>query len=178
MSNPSGGTKRKAEDDDYERMLEEKREYNRKSSARSRLRTKERIADLVALSGQQAQKIAELEQVNSQLVEQLRLLTAEHQRLEQILQERSISLQRQSSAPNTNLQLLIESLAKKAILQSQIAAIHHDGRQTLPLTIAAKIPNDTSNHTVASPAVASGSLSPGDSILHTYNAFLMSLSQK
>jgi hypothetical protein len=169
-------------------MLEEKKAYNRRSSAQSRLRTKERIADLVALSGKQAQKIAQLEQVNIQLVELIRVLTAEQQRLEQILQERSAPQQPQPSVTNSNLQLLIESLTKKAlaerILQSHISAIRPDGRQALPLTIPAtksslsRVADATSIGTPVTPAVASGSLLPGDSILETYNAFLTSLARK
>lgn len=174
-------------DDEYARMLEEKKAYNRRSSARSRLRTKERIADFVALSEKQAQKIAQLEEVNIQLVEQIRVLTAEHQRREQILQERSAPQQQQSIVTNSNLQLLIESLTKKAlaerILQSQISAIRPDGRQAFPSIPATKssfsrVADATSNGTSATPAVAFGSLLPGDSIIQTYNAFLTSLARK
>jgi hypothetical protein len=199
------------EDDDYERMQEERRAYNRLSSARSRLRTKERIADLVALSERQAQQISQMEQVNLQLVEQLRVLTAEHQRLQQLqhlLQVRHSSAhheQRQqprqqqqqlhSSATNSNLQLLIDSLTNEAtadrILRSQVAAIRPDGRQrqALPFrTIPEEakdshswVANYTSNGTTAAaaaPSVPSGPLLPGDSILQAYNALLASLSRK
>jgi hypothetical protein len=203
MEQPAGSERNEPaanlEDDDYERMQEERRAYNRLSSARSRLRTKEKIADLVALSEKQAQQISQLEQVNLQLVEQLRVFTAEHQRLQQILREErrkhhQARQQAQQQPQNINLQLLINSLTKKAIaeriLQTQVAAIRRgsDGRQVLPasVTIPAEkrnsypwVANDTSSGTTAAAPIApSGVLLRDDSILQTYNDFLASLSRK
>jgi hypothetical protein len=107
--------------DEAQRQLEEKREYNRRVSARAREKTKQTIASLEATVVTLAKRVLELEQTRDLLFEQVRLIAEEKLKIEQallrLIQDRQgTSLVRSVPPPQQAPALATNSDAQHALL--------------------------------------------------------------